>query len=240
VLYQQDLAWVQSVAFGSFARGAAPEIIRRLKTAAAPVRRVLEIGCGAGPLTEALTQAGFEVTAIEPSADLIAIARAAAPAADFIHGSVYDVPLPPSDAIVALGEPLTYHDNPEDAGRLLLDFFHRAAAALPAGGPLIFDIIETGDPSLTARGWRSGDGWAILFDASEDAAAKTLVRNIEIFRQTGDACRRSREIHRVRLFDAALLRAQLESCGFRVETAASYGAQPLLPRRRAFFAVKSA
>jgi SAM-dependent methyltransferase len=238
VPYQQDLAYIQSIAFGAFARGAAPEIVRRLKTATIPVRHVLEVGCGAGPLTAALTDAGFDVTAIEPSADLIAIARSAAPTAHFIRGSVYDVPLPPLDAIVALGEPLTYHDNPDDADRLLDDFFDRAAATLPAGGQLIFDMIETGEPSLAARGWRSGEDWALLFDISEDTASKTLVRNIEVFRRIGDLYRRSREVHRVRLFDTASLRAQLESRGFLVETAASYGTQELLPRRTAFFAVK--
>ena len=65
-LYEHDLAYIQSVGFGSLAKGAAVEIIRLLRNAAIPVRRVVDVGCGAGPLTEELVAAGFDVTGIDP------------------------------------------------------------------------------------------------------------------------------------------------------------------------------
>ena len=97
-----------------------------------------------------LLEAGYAVTAIEPSDDLLSYARAAAPEATFFQGSIYDVAIPTCDAILATGEPLTYHEHSNPESRLR-DFFHRAAAALPPGGLLIFDLIETGAPSLNAR-----------------------------------------------------------------------------------------
>src|SRR5690349_7997410 len=108
-MYDGDLAYIQAAGFGDLARRAAPEIIRRLRNASGEMRRVVDAGCGAGPLAAALVEAGFDVTAVDASVDLVAIAREAMPAATFIVGSVYDVPLPPCDAVLAVGEPLTYH-----------------------------------------------------------------------------------------------------------------------------------
>jgi SAM-dependent methyltransferase len=107
-LYQRDLAYVHAAAFGTLARGAAGEIVRRLQSCSTRVRRVLDVGCGAGPLTEALINAGFEVTGIDSSAELLELARANVPTAHFVHASVYDVQIRAYDAVVALGEPLTY------------------------------------------------------------------------------------------------------------------------------------
>ena len=203
------------------------------------VRRVLDAGCGAGPLARALADAGFEVTGIDPSAELLKVARAAAPAARFIQGSIYDVELPVCEAIVALGEPLTYHEDATDADQRVRGFFERASAVLPSGGVLIFDIIECGEPTLAGRSSSSGHDWAVLVETTEDARSRTLVRHIETFRAAGDLYRRGREVHRVRLFDTAELCRQLAGCGFAVETANAYGSQALAPRRRAFFATRA-
>jgi len=237
-LYQQDLAYIQAAAYGRLARGAAPDIVRRLRSATIPVRRVVDVGCGAGPLTEALLQAGFEVTGIDSSAELLTIARAAAPTARFVNASIYDAELPACDAIVAIGEPLTYHAEDADADRRISGFFQRAATVLPDGGILVFDIIERGEPSLAGRVWNSGDDWAVLVDTTEDQASRTLVRDIETFRSTGELYRRGREVHRVRLFDTPALCDELASYGFETETARAYGTQSLAPRRRAIFAAR--
>jgi SAM-dependent methyltransferase len=231
-LYQKDLAYIQAVAFGALARGAAPEVVRRLRHASIPIRRVVDMGCGAGPLTEALVAEGFETTGIDSSAELLAVARAAVPTARFIHASAYDAGIPPCEAIVALGEPLTYHQS------RISGFFQSAAALLPPGGVLIFDIIETGEPSLSRRTWSSGDDWAVLVDTTEDERSQTLTRNIETFRKVGESYRRGREVHRVQLFDTRWLCDELASRGFEVETSQAYGTQPLAPRRRAFFATR--
>src|SRR5262245_51858083 len=156
-LYQQDLAYIQSIAFGDLARGAAAEIVRRLRNATVTVRGVIDAGCGAGPLSKALVEAGFEVTGVDSSAELLAFARVEAPRAHFINTSIYDAELQECEAILAIGESLTYHGQGELADHRVSLFFQRAASMLPPGGLLIFDVIELGQPSLTARAWSSGD-----------------------------------------------------------------------------------
>lgn len=239
-LYQCDLAYVHAKAFETSTRGAAREIIERLRNSNAPVRKVLDLGCGAGPLTRALVEAGFEVTGVDTSAELLKLARTKVPSARFIQASIDDVEIRDYDAVIAVGEPLTYYPEEVDADNLMWAFFQRVARALPPRGLLIFDVIGLGEPSLAGRTWMSGDDWAVLVDTTENQAARTLVRNIEVFRRVHGAYRRSHEVHRVHLFDLSVLCNQLSFYGFAIETSPSYGAQQLPPRRHAFFATRRA
>jgi SAM-dependent methyltransferase len=238
-LYEEDLAYVQAHAFGDFARAAAPYIVQRLREAAVPVRRVVDVGCGAGVTTRALVDAGFDTVAIERSAPLLAFARAAAPAASFVHASAYEVELPACHAILAVGEPLTYHAPGDDADAVLRAFFARCAGALSPGGLVAFDLIVTGEPSLDGAGFRSADDWAILYRTEEERPSRRLVRTIETFRRTGDLYRRAREVHHVRVFPEATVRGWLEDLGFQVVTARAYGDAALATRRVAFLAARS-
>ncbi len=232
--YGQDLAYIQATAFGGLARGAAPEIVRLLKSAAIPIRHVLDLGCGAGVLTAAMVEAGFNVTGVDNSADLLEMAATAVPGAHFVKASIYGFQIPACEAIVALGEPLTYHAEAAEADCLVRSFFQQAAGVLPSGGMLIFDVIEIGGPPLAGRFWSSGSDWAVLVDTTEDQASRTLVRRIETFRDVGGLYRRGKEIHRVRLFDTHEVASLLAGNGFTTETAQAYGGERLAPRRRAF------
>jgi len=239
--YQEDLAYIQAVAFGDLAKGAMPAVIERLRATPIRVRRVVDVGCGAGISTRALVDAGFDTVAIEPSASLLAIARNTAPGARFKLGSVHEVALEPCEALLALGEPLTYHGPDMDADARLHAFCERAARALTPGGLMIFDLIEAEGAPLDARGWSSGDDWAILYEAREDRAARRITRHIETFRSKAAGTtgyRRSREVHDACTFEIREVKRWLEGAGFSVETADRYGAYALAPRRRAFFATR--
>src|SRR3954468_270639 len=180
-LYEEDLAYIQAVAFAGLGKGAMPAVIERLRASHIPVRRVVDGGCCAGISTRALVDAGFDTWAIEPSASLLAIARNTAPGARFVLGSVYDVALEPCEAILALGEPLTYHRSDVDADARLRAFCERADRAPAPAGVMIFDLIEAEGAPLDARGWSSGDDWAILYETREERAALRLTRSIENF-----------------------------------------------------------
>jgi SAM-dependent methyltransferase len=237
-LYDDDLAYIQATAFGGLAAGAAPAIVALLRQNPVPVRRVVDVGCGAGVTTRALTDAGYDTLAVEPSAALLEHARRAAPLARFVESSAYDAPLEACEAILAVGEPLTYHEPDVDAEARLRPFFRKAARALVPGGLLVFDVILAEGPPLDARGWSSGDDWVILWEATEDREARRLTRRIETFRRRGDAYRRGCEVHGVKLFGEEALTSWLQDERFEVATASSYGEQALGPRRRAFFATR--
>lgn len=240
-LYGADLAQIQAAAFGDLARQAAPELVALLNASSIPVRRVYDVGCGAGVTTRALALAGFETIAVEPSPHLLAIARAAAPSATFLNASAYDFEIRPCEAVLAIGEVLTYHPVEVDADARVRTFFRNVARALAPGGRLVFDLIDADGPALDAKSWKGEAAWVILWETREDRAAARLTRSVETFTREADGrYRRTAETHPVKLFREADVRAWLTDAGFDVHTARAYGAVPLAPRRIAYVATRGA
>ena len=109
-----------------------PELVTQACATAGlqPGDRVLEIGCGTGQLTRALVERGLRVTAVDPGANLIAIAAERCRGAGevtFVHARFEDAPLPaaPVPAVFAAA---SFHWIDPDVG------WSRAAAALGRGG----------------------------------------------------------------------------------------------------------
>jgi hypothetical protein len=73
----------------------------------------------------------------------------------YYQASAYEQPLSSCEAILAIGEPLTYHSPTDNAEQKLKGFFAKAAAVLSTGGQLIFDMISSQGELLNARSWRS-------------------------------------------------------------------------------------
>jgi hypothetical protein len=61
----------------------------------------------------------------------VELARANAPTAHFVHASAYHIQIGAHDAVVALGEPLTYHDDAANADDVVSRFFQRVAGESP-------------------------------------------------------------------------------------------------------------
>jgi hypothetical protein len=64
------------------------------------------------------------VTGIDTSVELLEIAHTVSPTARFVNASIYETQIPACEAVVAIGEPLAYHDDP-DADHLVGQFFRR-------------------------------------------------------------------------------------------------------------------
>jgi SAM-dependent methyltransferase len=233
-MYDADLAYIHYVGFGGFSRAAAPWILRQLHEAGMDRGRVVDLGCGPGVLTRALSSTGYEVTGIDVSPRMLEIARRIAPRATFRRASIHDISLPTCDAIISIGEAIAYQGSPARRRPSLRSLFARVSRSLRVGGLFIFDLLVPGPESLTYRTYQIGNDWAVLVDSRERSSLVT--RHITTFRAVRGRYRRGEERHAVRVYRSADVTRWLEEAGFSVKIRRGYGVARLPPRRLAFIA----
>lgn len=145
-----------------------------------PGQRVLEVGCGSGQATRGLLDRGWDVVAVDPGAELIALARASLADRAAFHVGQFEtfVPEPASFRLVASAQ--AWHWIDPAAG------FANAAAALQPGGWLaVFGHVPMPPPpeiaarlepiyaEIAPELWSQPEAWYLpegpvraLFDAS--------------------------------------------------------------------------
>ena len=233
--YTTDLAYIHDVGFSGYARRAAPEIVRLLRGrdravhAARPAGQrsrqlIVEIGSGGGLVARALTDAGYRAVGLDISPAMIRLARSRAPRATFKRGSWATTPIPMCDAIVAIGEILSYdtrrggrpdarrRQHEQDLSRL----FERAFRSLRPGGLLIFDFMESTRRRTYRRFALSGKDWALVMRASANRSGTLLTRRLGLMRTIRGRKRRSQETHRVQIYSRRQMARMLEEAGFSV------------------------
>jgi len=238
--YGADLAHVHHTGFADHSTGAAPALLALLRRAGLRGGTVVDLGCGGGQWLRALGDAGYAAIGIELSPALAKLARREAPRARVHIGSIHAVPLPPCDAVTALGEVLGY--LPIGGARIptFAMTFRRVARALRPGGVFAFDLIVRGARPLHTRNHRVGRDWAVLAESVEDPRRGRLVRDVTTFRRVGTAYRRTHEVHHVRVPSRREVLAVLRAAGFAARASRRYGSFQLAPRRLAFVARKPA
>lgn len=225
--YRDDLAFIHDAGFGHVAQNAATELLKELarkrKTAQASLC-VVDLGCGSGILAQAVSAAGYRVLGFDLSDAMLALAAKRAPQAEFRRQSCLSAQIPPCLAVAAVGEVFNYLFDRRNPGRRLASVFDRVYEALLPGGLFLFDVAEPGrvGGSAPVRGYSEGVGWACMYSAEEDRRRKTLTRTITTFRKLGEAYRRHREIHRLRLYPRSEVTQQLKRAGFQVRTLGGY------------------
>jgi SAM-dependent methyltransferase len=230
--YGRDLAYIHDAGFGEFAARAAPALVRLLR--ARGIRRglVVEFGCGGGTVARALTEAGYGALGIDISAAMIRLARTRAPRARFKVGTLATSRIPPCEAIIAVGEVVSYVPRGSASRRAhracLMRFLQRASRALRPGGLLLFDFIESVDGRTYPRKRLVRDGWAIAVRATAGRSGATLTRYIETTRVSPRGRRRAAEIHRLRTITRDEMRRMLARCGFAATFSRRIGGVPLL------------
>jgi SAM-dependent methyltransferase len=240
--YQEDLAFIHDVGYGEFARKVAPGILDIFARHKIRDGLVVDLGCGSGLWAEQLIKRGFDVVGIDISEAMIQLARRRAPQAEFRVASLFQADIPPCNAVTSLGECISYLFDTGNDNRTLRQLFRRIYTALAPGGVFIFDVMEPGElgRATTARSFSEGDDWMTVVEKHEDRRQQTLTRRITTFRKVGDLYRRANEVHRVHLYDAAAMAAELRRIGFRVRTTRRYGSYALHKARVAFIARKPA
>jgi len=239
--YREDLARIHHLGFADLARHAADALLALLRDHEITSGRVVDLGCGSGVLAARLLGAGYDVTGIDASRDMLAIARATAPAATLIQGSLHDVPLPPCRAVAATGECFNYLNAGPGAPDALPALFRRLHAVLAPGGVLLFDMALPGraGPTGTRRHASVTPDWAVVAESVE--AADRLERRITTFtRDATGAYRRLDETHLLRLVPPTRILQHLAEAGFDARPLDAYGDWPLPPGCGAFLALRPA
>ena len=222
--YGRDVAHVHDTGHGDFARDAAPGVLGLMRRAGIHEGLVVDLGCGSGIWAAALVDAGYDVIGVDQSAALLEIARERAPGARFVQASLFDVRLPPCNAVTALGECFSYVVDPRAGRAALAVVLRRIAAALRPGGLLVFDVMTPGsEPEGGRRTWSEGPDWLLCLEAREDPGTGTLTRRIAVFRPENEHYRRSDELHRLWLYSRGDALADLDAAGLQARTLTGYG-----------------
>lgn len=110
-----------------------------------PGAKVLDFGCGTGrPIGEYLVGRGYEVTGVDGSAGMLALARRTVPAARLIHTRLEAVELAETFAATIAWDALFHVDRTHHAA-----IYRRLAQALMPGGRLLLSSGGTGDAGFT-------------------------------------------------------------------------------------------
>ncbi len=195
--------------------------------------RVLELGPGAGRLTEYLAELAMELTALEISPDMAAACRRRVPSATVVVGDMEDLSGfadASMDAVVGTCNILDVLDDPER--RALLSELHRVLAP---GGVLLFSSHNRdgrGRRPWQPRNWRNpralvGD----LLVLREGLRNHSRLRSLE--RDAGDYALRNDEAHGFSMvlyfIGAAAQRRQLAETGFQLEVCLTDDGQTVQP-----------
>jgi SAM-dependent methyltransferase len=209
--YGRDLARLHQRRYEEFTLRAAPVLLRMLRRRGIRSGRVVDLACGPGGWARMLLRRGYDVVGVDVSPEMIRLARAAAPRARFVCGSMTRVHLPPCNAVTALGEAFNYLLRPSEVRRV----FRQVASVLRRDGIFVFDVLEpaTRRRSFTRSHSISEGGLRLDSRVTEYPARRLVVREIEIFRGQR---RLVREVHRQRAYAGSEVAAWLRSMGFRI------------------------
>jgi len=236
--YREDLSWIHDLGFGDLARNAAELLLQTLAAEGIGEGLVVDLGCGTGILAEAVANAGYDVLGIDLSPVMIEMARRRVPEGRFRCESLLAAELPPSIAVVAVGECFNYRFDARNSRAELRALFGRVHDALKPGGVLLFDAAGPGrgageEPLKTHV---DGGDWALLMNAVEDREMRRVTRCITSFRRVGNLFRRDDECHELDLLPPDELVADLEAAGFATQLLDTYAGHAMPPGLTGFLA----
>ncbi len=237
--YKQDLAYIHDIGFRDYALKSAPGILQILNQNKIYGGLIVDLGCGSGLSAQELTKANYHVLGVDISPSLIDIAKKRVPDADFLVESLFQVEIPPCNALISIGECLNYLFDTDNNTQTLVNLFEHIHKALTTGGLFIFDIAQPGQiKNGTTQSFTEAEDWVVLLEKEEDVKQKILTRRIITFRKVGENYRRDNETHHLRLYPATEVEKNLRQVGFQVQTMHNYGQFNLPKAHTAFIARK--
>lgn len=196
------------------------EVGRLIELLQLPVRaRVLDCPCGQGRHAHLLAEAGYDVTGVDYSRELLSRAKDRGVSASLRYTRADMRALPQRwrghfDAVVNLFTSFGFFLDPADDARVVRQF----ARVLRPGGVLVWHGASRDGVSarfLSRDWWRTSDGTLVAQQRSFDPLSGMLTVESEWRGPSGDLQRR----HRIRLYTATRLAELCRDAGLIVETA---------------------
>lgn len=194
-------------------------------------RQVAELGCGTGSITIPLVNAGFRISGIDLSSDMLSIARDKMESTpqghrlfqdgqvQWICQNMTDWELPEQvDSVISFCDCVNYLTEPEDVIRT----FQATHRGLKPGGTFIFDVHHPN----TLRRYDEEQPFMLddrsvsyLWTCEYDAVRTEIEHHLTIFARVDDAqnslYERFEEVHVQRSYEQEWLSTELYKAGFR-------------------------
>ena len=183
--------------------------------------RVLDVGCGTGTLIFALLEAGYEVTGLDLSEDMLVVATEKAKlrniTIDLIHRDMRELDgLTEFDCILIAVDSLNYLETEFDVAQT----FSGAYSALNKDGLLIFDVhtpykmVETFKNYLYVE---NDDALTYIWHIEEGKYPLSVIHELTIFAKNEDGSYlRAVEHHFQRTFEMVQYEKWLADAGFEI------------------------
>ena len=227
--YQQDLATVHDMNYGNIATNASIELLHLLQKNGFQGGTIVDLGCGSGILAKKLTENNYDLIGIDYSADILEIAKAKAPRAQFIQASFLEYELPYCQAVTATGEVINYLFDGKNKQENLLHFLAKVYRQLSPKGIFMFDFLS---PNMVKT--KSGierkiietADWTMFITYTENKTNHLFTRDIVLFKkQDNGLYRKSKEVHQIQLYDKKLIKNLLKTVGFKAKLVSQYNGE---------------
>lgn len=204
--------------------------------------KLLELACGTGIQSVKLAEAGFQVTGLDLSEDMLKLARQRAEQAGqailFHQGNMMDLSaFSGFDVVTCYSDSLCYLADEVELGQV----FEQVYRALDSGGSFIFDVHSTYQMDEVFPGYsyhENAEDFAMVWDTYADEAPHSVVHELTFFIKEEDGrFSRHDEVHEERTYDLLTYDVLLEEAGFMyVQLFADFESKvPTETSRRWFF-----
>lgn len=182
--------------------------------------KLLELACGTGIQSIRFKQAGFDVTGLDLSQDMLDLAKKRAQSAKvtipFIQGNMLDLSAVGTfDYVTCYSDSICYMQDEVEVG----DVFKEVYNSLNEGGIFIFDVHSTYQTDEVFPGYshhENAEDFAMVWDSFEDEAPHSVVHELTFFIQEEDGrFTRHDEIHEERTYEVLTYDILLEQAGFK-------------------------
>ena len=182
--------------------------------------KLLELACGTGIQSIRFKQAGFDVTGLDLSQDMLDLAAKRAKTAHvdipFVQGNMLDLSsVGTFDYVTCYSDSICYMEDEVEVE----DVFKQVYDHLNEGGIFIFDVHSTYQIDEVFPGYsyhENAEDFAMVWDTYEDEAPHSVVHELTFFIQDEDGrFTRYDEIHEERTYDLLTYDILLEQAGFK-------------------------